>query len=545
MDPSRGRRGPLPAARLIAIAALIALLLGLRLFTGGEASAEAGGAAPAAALLAPESAAPAPPAPAPRPPDVLVTAAERAARERAVEGVIARWMAEAQRISKGKAGPGSVQVSLHAVEVGTRSGVLASRRADASLLPASNMKLVTTAVALTLAGPSFEFETRVEAGGPLAGGVLRGDLVVRAAGDPLTDELGTGEVEGRLDALARGLAERGLRRVAGDLVLDEGVFAAPAPAPGWPDASQRWADYCALSGGFTVNGGVLRATVGPGGYAPRVVVHPSPHGLREVYSLRYGERNDVRVGATPAACTVKGELPAAAAATWSASFAHPDPVELFGAVLGASLERAGIAVDGGVVRRRGDPPGPVLATLRSPLSDALVPINTHSTNGVAEQVFLAMGALAVGEGSRAGGAEAGARALESLGVARAGFVQVDGSGLSRDNRATARQIVALLEAVHGTSPEVRDAFFSSLAVAGRTGTLEDRLGGTPAEGLVSAKTGWIEGASALSGLARAPGGREVLFSILVGYPRDAGGLNKQVLKPMQDELVLALFEDSR
>ena len=385
----------------------------------------------------------------------------------------------------------------------------------------------------------------MEAAGPVAEGVLRGDLVVRAAGDPLTDDAGTGEVEGRLDALARSLVERGIERVAGDLVLDEGTFAAPAPAPGWPDESQRWADYCALSGGLTVNGGVLRATLLQGSGAPRVAVHPAPHGLREVYGVRLGTKNDVRVGATASACTVRGELPASEAATWSASFAHPDPVALFGSVFSASLARNGVALDGGVVRRRGTPPGELLAVLRTPLTDVLVPINTYSVNGVAEQVFLAMGDLATGAGSRAGGAEASARALEALGVPRAGFAQADGSGLSRNNRATARQIVALLEAVYRTSPDVREAFFGSLAVAGRTGTLEDRLAGTPAEGRVSAKTGWIEGASALSGLARAPNGREVLFSILVGYPRDAGGLNKSVLKPMQDELVLALFEDPR
>jgi D-alanyl-D-alanine carboxypeptidase len=62
---------------------------------------------------------------------------------------------------------------------------------------------------------------------------------------------------------------------------------------------------------------------------------------------------------------------------------------------------------------------------------------------------------------------------------------------------------------------------------------------------VHAKTGWISGASALAGIARADGDRVVLFSILVSYPRELGGLNTRVFKPMQDELVLALLEGAR
>jgi len=148
-----------------------------------------------------------------------------------------------------------------------------------------------------------------------------------------------------------------------------------------------------------------------------------------------------------------------------------------------------------VRRERDVPVGTRLAELRSPLDDILIPINTASVNGVADQLFLALGQAIAGEGTRAGGSDATARALDRLDVPRAGLVQVDGSGLSRLNRVTAHQITSLLRAVLARDPRTAELFLGSLAVAGERGTLEDRMSDTPAEGRVHAKTGWISGAS--------------------------------------------------
>ncbi|MCZ6596012.1 MAG: D-alanyl-D-alanine carboxypeptidase/D-alanyl-D-alanine-endopeptidase, partial [Planctomycetota bacterium] len=437
-----------------------------------------------------------------------------------------------------------VRVAVHARILDPESGgTLAAIGSDRVMRPASNMKLVTTAAALVLLGADWSFTTDFEAEGSIEDDALRGDLVVRAAGDPLQDPDGEGRAEERLGRFARDLRARGIAEVTGDLVLDEGSFAVPAPAPGWPAASQLWTDYCALAGGFSVNGGVLHARAIPAaGKRFRVEVHPSPHGLKERYDVRAGKQLDVAVGATATTCTVRGQIPASKK-DWAADFSHPDPVRLFGEVLFAQLEAAGVKVRGDIVRKRNVPGGEVLATLRSPLFATLVPINTHSINGVADQVFLALGDAVAGEGTRAGGQSAVVRALLRLGVPTAGFVQIDGSGLSRENRVSAHQIAALLEAVSGLDEATRDAFLGSLAVAGRTGTLADRMRETPSEGRVFAKTGWIAGTSALSGFARTADGRTVVFSILVEYPAAIGSLNNAVFKPMQDELVGFLVTD--
>lgn len=473
------------------------------------------------------------------------------AREPALEAALAAVAQQAREQARSALGrrSGPIEIAVCVVD-GASGRVLAALEADEALRPASNLKLVTSAAALALLGPAHEFETRAEAGGPLANGLLDGPLVLRAGADPLyeqaaQEDISSGRVETRLADFARELRARGLERVRGGLLLDEGSYEAAGPAPGWPAADQHWTASCALSSGFTLNAGILVAHArAPRGGAPaEVQLHPAPCGLPT--SLRVagvgGARNDVRVGASAArGVEVKGELGSGLGAR-RYEFAHPDPSLLFASVLLDQLQRAGIAVEGGWKRTRGAPAGTWLASLRSPLLACLVPINTHSVNSVADQVFYELGARAAGAGSRSGGRAALAIALRQLGVPATGLVAVDGSGLSRDNRVSARQIAALLWSVAQSPPALREAFFGSLAVGGSTGTLSDRFRALDAR--VRAKTGFIGGTSSLSGeLANADGSRSLLFAILVNYPK-ADGLNSSCFKPMQDRMVERLARE--
>jgi D-alanyl-D-alanine carboxypeptidase/D-alanyl-D-alanine-endopeptidase (penicillin-binding protein 4) len=539
MDPRQRSRAPARAA--------LAALLGLAA-TAGACSGDVRGGEPDGP--APEGLRPAaPPAALELPPPERP---ERdPARERRAAALTERFRAriaagieQARSLSKGAAHAGNVRVAISVREV--ESGAeLVALRADEPQRPASNLKLVTTAAALVLFGRGAEFVTPFEACGVLAGGVLAGDLVVRGGGDPLFDPSGRGRVEERLEALGRDLVRAGLSEVSGDLVLDEGDFAEPGPGPGWPNTSQHWAEYCARSGAFSANGGVLRAELraGRAGQPAALAVHPAPHGLKSSYGVRTiaGTAVDVRVGATASTVTVQGTL-GEGIGEYAAEFAHPDPVAHFGSVLRAALERSGITIRGSVRRTRGHPAGTPLAALESPLAELLPGINAESRNGVADQLFLALGHSIAGEGTRAGGARAIGLALERLALAGSGIVQVDGSGLSRENRISARAITALLARVLGSDPETARLYRASLAVAGEKGTLESRLTGTAAAGRVFAKTGWIAGTSALSGLTEPEDLPACVFSILIEYPPELGGLNNGCFKPLQDDLVLLLFE---
>jgi D-alanyl-D-alanine carboxypeptidase/D-alanyl-D-alanine-endopeptidase (penicillin-binding protein 4) len=458
---------------------------------------------------------------------------------REIKGIIRSGIDQAVR--KG-AERGKCRVSVLVKQLGVE-GSLVEVDADRPMKPASNLKLATTAVALALLGADAHFETTIQSAVAPAGDVLSGDLIVRAGGDPLYVEELNGAVAPLLAPLVKTLKEEGVGRVSGDLVLDLGVFGEAQPAPGWPSASQHWKDYCALSSGFTANAGCITLRVTPGdSLGPaKVEITPRGHGAQvdvAVRTLKRGEALDLKAVISPKLIKVWGDIPADVK-EWTGRYAHPDPVGLFGNVLLLALEEGGVTVDGGARLERAAPGGITLATLRTPIMDSLVPINTHSNNAVADQLFLKTGADGVGSGDRFGGSAAALKALTQLGLEAEAYKQVDGSGLSRNNRISARQIVTLLDAVVGRGDVGADAFMNSLALAGESGTLTDRMKGTVAESMVRAKTGFIAGTSALSGVAMTDDERFFCFSVLVEYPAVAG-LNRQIWKPMQDRICEAI-----
>lgn len=464
-------------------------------------------------------------APAPR---VRDSALEEHMRE-----IVAEAIEKARVRSGGKIGPGDVHVAMHVREAG-RSGEIAALDAARAMRPASNLKLFTTAAALCSLGPDWNFVTRFDGTAPIVNGELQGDLVVRAGGDPFYDALARGKVDFFFLKIARQLKAAGIESVSGALLLDEGDFLEPGPGPSWPDPKQYWAEFCALCGGFNVNAGCLTALVRPdkGAEAAEVEVEPRWNGLKPkigVATIARG-RLDLRVQARNGELLVAGSIPRSVS-EYEVRFAAPDPVLAFGyAALGA-LRAQGVRIEGAPRRQRNVAPGRELARLSTPLADLLGPINTDSNNVCADQVFLALGHAKGGGGTRAGGARAVRAALEHLHVPSEGYAQVDGSGLSSENRVSAEMITALIESVLRLDPKVANAYVASLAVGGTTGTLEKR----GLDSHVRAKTGFIGGTSALSGLVETRAGRTLVFSILVDYPR-RDGLNTNCWKPMQDAL---------
>ncbi|MBL8858545.1 MAG: D-alanyl-D-alanine carboxypeptidase/D-alanyl-D-alanine-endopeptidase [Planctomycetes bacterium] len=467
--------------------------------------------------------------------------------EARVRACIAQGERSAVALAQGRVRADQCTVSVHVREVGC-SGELVAIGADRAMRPASNMKLVTTAAALVLFGSQGAFQTIFESPAALQAGVLQGDLVAHAGGDPLYRRENGGDAAELLAPVVAQLKAAGVTRIAGALVLDEGTFAPPSPGPAWPASNQHWQEFCALAGGFSANAGCLTAVVATtrNGAPAEVNLFPRGHGLATRIGVVTGaakSKLDVRVGVAGGTARVEGSIPPEVP-RFEARFAAPDPVLLFGGALLDALERGGIQVDGGLLReqRRLEPGARVLAQLVTPLTSVLVPINTWSNNACADQLFLTMGKRQFGQGTREAGGAATAHALERLGVDARGLVQVDGSGLSRDNRITARQITALVDAVLTGDPSAARAFRESLAVGGETGTLDKRLAAL--EGRVHAKTGFIAGTSALSGFLNTVEGRTYAFSILVEYP-NVEGLNKNCWKPMEDEICAVLAADAR
>jgi PBP4 family serine-type D-alanyl-D-alanine carboxypeptidase len=175
-----------------------------------------------------------------------------------------------------------------------------------------------------------------------------------------------------------------------------------------------------------------------------------------------------------------------------------------------ALGRHGVVVNGRAgARPAPDDAIPIAFDLSQRLSNVLRLVNGESDNFAAELLLKKLGTTVAARGSTASGSRVVRSTLKSAGVPLAGVRIADGSGLSRFDRLTARSLAAILRA-GATDRAIRDAFVSSLAVAGISGTLEQRLATRPTRGRVIAKTGTTSRSSALAGIVR----RRYVFAIL-------------------------------
>jgi D-alanyl-D-alanine carboxypeptidase/D-alanyl-D-alanine-endopeptidase (penicillin-binding protein 4) len=439
--------------------------------------------------------------------------------------------------------PASVSVAVLDPATGA---VLAEHRGAEMVLPASCLKVATTAAAMTALGADFPLRTRLLAVPPAergAPGLLGGDLWLVGCGDPGFSEHGPeGSTLAAMDAFAKQAAAKGVWTATGDLVFDASLFSGPRIHPTWTDAgpSARW--FAAEVDALTCNDGCVDVTVEPGaspGSPGRVVLEPETSAVTVVNRvLTTDSRKEHGIGFRLAP---EGNTLEVWGNVWTKSGAKSpaaihDPALLCAEQVGRALARAGIRVQG-VIRRPKEgehlPGGAaVLAEHRTPLRAACAVANTRSQNLWAETVLRVLGAAKRGEGSFSAGAAAAREALAAAGPdVVAGLRQVDGSGLSREDQASALAMARIL-AFAWRSPQ-RDAFFTGLAQPG-SGTLDERFREKRFEGRVFAKTGTLKGVSGLVGLASGWDGSSLVFAVL-GEHVDVGRC-----RHLQDGVVGAL-----
>jgi D-alanyl-D-alanine carboxypeptidase/D-alanyl-D-alanine-endopeptidase (penicillin-binding protein 4) len=402
--------------------------------------------------------------------------------------------------------------------------VLYARNEKTALNAASNVKLITSAAALSRLGPEFRFRTAVfgpvQAGGRWlgTGGELDGDLYLRGAGDPT---LGTAD----LGELASNLAAQGLRKVRGALVIDASYFDAAKVGPAY-DQKPETAAFRAPSSAASLNGNAVTVTVIPAaraGAPARILVEPpSPYFVVSGTIITAGAAGpavplvETAEAGETTRIDVSGRIRMGSEPRlFLRRVVHP---ELYlGLTFREVLRKRGITVDKPV--RAGVVPADRVRQLAGhdspPLAVVLHELNKRSSNFAAEQVLRTLGAEVVGRpGTWDKGLEAIARYLDSVGIARAAYKMTNGSGLYDSNRFTAEQLTTVMRASLRDF-RVASEYLSSLAVAGTDGTLGQRMGGTAAQRFVRAKTGSLATVSCLSGVAGAPGEKPLLFSMLV------------------------------
>ncbi len=433
-------------------------------------------------------------------------------------------------------------VGVHIINVDTGE-TLYALDPDRPRVIASNTKLFTTAATMDALGPGYLMETRVLAHGTVANGELQGDLAVVGGGDPnISGRQFGGDVYADFRQWAADLRQHGITRVSGRLLLVSGFFDGQEVHPDWPrDQLERWYEAPIADLSFTDNTLVVRVLPGAGLGAPaRVELEPpvdiyrisntattvaSPR-QQAAFVGRTADGQEIQVSGR-VALHGDGE---------EALLTVPEPVAFFGAALRDALREEGIQIAGTSERVWSLPPGgwEEVTAHASDLQSSIEVTNKLSQNFYAESLFKLLGRARCGDGSWRGGARAMGEFLARVGIPAGSYSQVDGSGMSRNDRYAPSQITRLLRYMYQHS--YGHEFMRSLAYSGEDGlSWRHRLASRPYAGNVLAKTGTLDGVSSLSGYAKARSGAVYAFSILCNGVRGwAHGAQDAIVRALID-----------
>ncbi len=387
-----------------------------------------------------------------------------------------------------------------------------------SVVPASTMKILTTGAALETLGPDFRFTTELQLAGD--------DVLIRGTGDPTLAEYKWTSLFAEWKAA---LAKAGVTKVAGRVIGDDSHFASQRiPDPwAWNDLGNYYAaGTCGLN--FFSNSYSVYFKPGAAAGAPAAFLrtYPTPPGVQFVNEMRtgaYGSGDQGYIYCAPLGnrAVFRGTIPLGKS-EFRIKGSSPDPALLCASLFTKYLRDNGIEVAGAPATPRtadslpaADARKTIYTTRSEPLSKLIRETNFESMNVYAESILKTLGREKSGKGSTVEGAKAVTSWIKTKGISTEGFVMHDGSGLSRANLITARQLVYILKALaNGTHG---DTFVASLPVAGKSGTLEFIGNGTAAEGRVRAKSGTLDRLKCYAGYCDTTSGERFAFAIMVNH----------------------------
>ena len=419
----------------------------------------------------------------------------------------------------------------------TGPGVPTVFNADVSMNPASTMKLVTTYAALEMLGPTHQWKTEFYTDGTLNNGILQGNLYLKGGGDPKLN------ME-KLWLLMRDLRANGVQQITGDLVLDRNFFEQPQLPAFNDDGNDENKPFLVKPDALMVNLKALRFVARNDSGKVLVSVEPPIASIRidnQVKAINAKQcTGDVRYNPVTQAdgsviVTVSGQLADGCnSQTYLSLLDHATytagAVRAIWKELGGSIQ--------GQDRQASVPKGAkLLARAYSPdLAEIIRDINKYSNNTMAQQLFLSLGAQfrTDADGDDAKAAQRVIRQwLAKKGITAPHLVMENGSGLSRAERVSAREMAQMLQAAW-KSPYAAE-FISSLPIAGKDGTMRKRLKTTAMNGQAHIKTGTLNTVRAISGFSRDSNGDTWAVVAILNDPRPWGASS------ILDQVLLDLY----
>lgn len=351
-----------------------------------------------------------------------------------------------------------------------------------SLIPASNTKLFTSAVAVHLMGMEYECATKFFSTAKIENGVIDGDLIIKGYGNSLMKE-------SDLDSVAEFLYSIGLKKISGNIIGDDTFFDDVYSRHDWIEEDLTNVKLAPVSA-LVLNGNKT--------------------------SYQRKVRRRLR--------------------TYYTNVGNP-PLHIAEA-LKNKLNRLKIEVAGKSSVGALPPNAYLLAEVKVKLLDILKSVNKNSNNFLAECLFKLIGAHATAaQGTAFNAGQAVNKFLKDFDVYSEGTTIIDGSGLSRYNKTSVGTIVSLLEKIY-LDLELFEKFTQTLSIAGSDGTLSDRMKGSNAEFNFMGKTGTLNGASSLSGYLKTKNGDDLIISMIFEFNRKNGNYYRAI----QDEIVKVLTE---
>ncbi len=428
-------------------------------------------------------------------------------------------------------------------------GVVADYNSVSTLAPASGLKIVTSAAALSILGEDYQFETVLSYSGKIQNGILKGDIIIHGGGDPSLaspEQPGGVAMDSLLADWSEAIAAAGIREVNGNICGDGSIFEEQSIPDSW-----QWIDlgnyYGAGSDGlcFHENMYYLRFRPGTRVGEPAAVLrtHPKIPGIEFNNFMATGARGSgdngyIYGGEREYLRTLRGTIPAGVD-SFTIKGSVPDAALLAAAALKNKLRHSGVPVSGMAVSGSAPDGEPIHRHLSPQLKDLVFRLNKKSVNLYAEQ-FLKMVALReTGSGSGENGVRSVKNWLAGNGITTDGFFMHDGSGLSRLNAVRTKTMAELLAFMAG-QPQF-EAYYNSFPVAGDPedeGGIGHLCKGTRAANNVHAKTGYIERVRSHSGYVRTRSGKLLCFSMIAN--NYTGSL--RAVDRMHEKVMIALSE---